>query len=352
MLPWDEPSVSFDEKECVTYIEGLGFVPAPNGRPLPSQVRIMSNLICLPLLLYFLFQHLLTGPMTLLASFLNAGVTFNRYTGLITYTVNGKILIQLFSNAISLLLLLFIFLCFYRRAISFSGVMKRPHKGINPIAFPILLAVSILSIAMGGLVAELNGLIGLVFDTLPSPVTDLSAGTLGVLATSLFYALLEELLYHGAILTPLRRFGDGFAILAASLTYAAMSNGPVEAVCKFLSSLCVSYFVIRSGSIRIAIYVRLATELLLFGLRCINGMLPEPLSYGIIAIICALVLLCAVIAYIRFIRLDSNAFRLHATPDRIHNHVKVAYYCSGLGFILLIAFLVFRAFATIQMIGW
>lgn len=340
------------DDDSVTYVEGLGFVPAGGGKPLARQIRMMSNVMCLVLILYFFLHRALSLPATYLAAIVGFDVSINRFTGLITSTQFSRAAIAMLEDVFSLLFILLLMAYIYRHAIAAAHIFRRGHKGINAIAIPILVAAGVLSFALGGLFEEMNDFIGLVFDRIPAPITELTPAVWMTFGSGLMLAFLQELLFRGAVLTPLRRFGDEFAMLISALVSAFWSNGPVNAVTNFLFGLCAAYFVIRSGSVWTAVYGRLLLETVQFAFRCMQGLLEHQLAMGIIMGSCILLIILASIAYIRFIQTDEGAFRLASDGSCMRTYSKVGLFCTSLSFLLLVLTMVIKIAGTVQMIGW
>ncbi len=100
--------------------------------------------------------------------------------------------------------------------------------------------------------------------TFPSMERELPTGVLGivlvVLSTSVFPALLEEFMMRGAMLGVLRRFGDGFAIIASSLVFAFMHASLVQFAFAFLVGIILGFITVKSGSIWLAVIIHAANN--------------------------------------------------------------------------------------------
>ena len=70
-------------------------------------------------------------------------------------------------------------------------------------------------------------------------------------------AFIEEIVFRGAILQSLRRFGDGFALLTSSILFAVIHGNFVQAPYAFLMGLVIGYFVLRTGSLWTGIFIHL-----------------------------------------------------------------------------------------------
>lgn len=82
--------------------------------------------------------------------------------------------------------------------------------------------------------------------------------------------LLEELLFRGAILQSLRRFGDGFAIIASALLFGMIHGNLVQTPFAFLVGLALGFFVVELGSIWVSILMHFCINTLSVGLDLLS----------------------------------------------------------------------------------
>ncbi len=67
--------------------------------------------------------------------------------------------------------------------------------------------------------------------------------------------LIEELVFRGVIMQPLRRYGNGFAVVISSLLFALVHGTPSNVVFAFISGLAIGFAVIYSRSIWVGIII-------------------------------------------------------------------------------------------------
>lgn len=349
--PFDVLRAQETQENSQTYVDGIGFLPQTNRYATTLGIRRMSNLFCLSVLIYFALQNLLRLPITFIAHFIGADVQINHYTGLIVTTPLAKTLILLFSDISAFFIVLLVCGCVYNRSYRASGIFGRPHRGITTIALPIVMAVYLLGIFIGMLQGELVKSIGLIFPFSFRPFTaDASISTLEIFGTLLF-VLLQELFFRGIVLTPLRRYGDGFAIVAASIVAALWSGGFLELLPAFLLSIPLCYFTIRSGSVFTAIICRLSCECVVLLLRTATTLLESSLAWVIVLLVVLLVVFFAVFVFITFIRLDRSAFHLKRSKDNIKTSYKLWIFVSSIASVALIVFLLTKIIKVMQIIG-
>ncbi|MDR3344846.1 MAG: CPBP family intramembrane metalloprotease [Oscillospiraceae bacterium] len=74
-------------------------------------------------------------------------------------------------------------------------------------------------------------------------------------------ALLEEFAFRGVMMQSLRRYGDGFAIVASALVFGVFHGNLVQAPFAFMLGLVMGYLAIATGSIWTAVLIHFANNL-------------------------------------------------------------------------------------------
>ncbi len=69
------------------------------------------------------------------------------------------------------------------------------------------------------------------------------------LQVAMIPAIFEEMIFRGAVLQSLRRFGDGFALIVSSILFACAHGNLVQAPNAVLAGMVLGYFALRSGSL-------------------------------------------------------------------------------------------------------
>lgn len=140
------------------------------------------------------------------------------------------------------------------------GKPQMKHKSAYVIA---ALGFCMSASLFGNFMANIFASLGLSF---PSIEREFPTGPLGfvlvVLSTAVFPALLEEFMLRGALLGVLRRFGDGFAIIASSLVFAVMHASLIQFAFAFLVGIALGHVTVKSGSIWLAVIIHAANNFL------------------------------------------------------------------------------------------
>lgn len=82
--------------------------------------------------------------------------------------------------------------------------------------------------------------------------------------------IVEEMLFRGAALQSLRRFGDGFAVVASAALFGLYHANFIQMVFAFLCGLAMGYAVIRTGSLLPSILIHFTNNALSFALDMVQ----------------------------------------------------------------------------------
>jgi len=112
---------------------------------------------------------------------------------------------------------------------------------------------------VGALVEQLAGQAGIEFQGgLEPPQPQSLPGLLLLLLTvAVLPAVAEEWLLRGVILPPLRRFGDGFAVVSTAVLFALLHQNMEQAPMAFVSGLALGWAYVRSGRLAVPVAVHL-----------------------------------------------------------------------------------------------
>lgn len=348
--PFDVLRAQETEQMSTTYIDGIGFLPVNKKYATTLGIRRMANMVCILVLFYFLLQNFLRLPFTFISQIVGADVQINHYTGLIVASKSAKAAILLLSNIASLFIISSVCGFVYLKSYRVAGLFKKPYRGVTSIAVPIVMSLYLFGIFLGTFQGAIGKAVGLVFPFSLKPIS-LTTFSIFEIAGTLFFVLLQEIFFRGLVLTPLRRYGDGFAIIAASLVASLWAGGFLELLPTFLLSLPLCYFAIRSGSVITAIICRICCEGLTLLFRISNSVLEHSLSQVVILLLTVLVVFFAAFTFVSFIKMDSAAFHIKKCGDGITSRYKLFIFVSSVSFLALIAFLLIRVVNVVQIIG-
>ena len=129
--------------------------------------------------------------------------------------------------------------------------LKRPRASLAiPAVFFCLGLMLVGSYLSGMLAILLEDLLGVTPTSpeFPAP-RGIPAGLIYFISVAIAPAILEELTFRGVIMQSLRRFGDGFAIIASGVLFSLCHGNLVQGIPTLLLGFAIGYFVIRTGSL-------------------------------------------------------------------------------------------------------
>jgi len=230
-------------------------------------LRRLLAAVGLTLLIFLLAAKSTSLPVTLLRWY---------WTGHgVEITPSMAQLVNMASYTASLLLpLLFLVLVQGPRADRPLFPLVRPRKKIFFPALGICLGVCSLSNYLSSWVTML---IQRNFpQTLPSYRADIPTQgvpmVLGILSATVLPAVLEELLFRGAILQAARPFGDGYAILVSALAFALCHTTVPQLLPALLAGLLFGFFTVLSGSLWVTVSIHCCYNLLAAGVELAGTM--------------------------------------------------------------------------------
>ena len=140
----------------------------------------------------------------------------------------------------------------YNRKIDFMKACKINKLSTRNIFICIAIAIIVVMgiSPISNILVELMKQAGLqVSTTLPIGLNTIWDLLLAILLVALVPAIFEELIFRGAVLQGLRKFGTWIAVLGSALLFALMHASAVQFVYTFLFGIILALVVIKSGSI-------------------------------------------------------------------------------------------------------
>ena len=142
--------------------------------------------------------------------------------------------------------------------------------------------ISLMAVVVGSSCASAMGSVFALFGIYPtSPLTVVPTApvefVLYFLGAALLPAVVEELVFRGAVMQSLRRFGDGFALLASSILFGLCHGNLVQAPMAFVTGLAIGYFVLRTGSLYTGILIHFVNN----GLAVVGAGVLGAVGFGL-----------------------------------------------------------------------
>ncbi len=140
----------------------------------------------------------------------------------------------------------------------------------EPVSVPLMLSAT----ALGFFVCLIGNYVSGIFLSyaenigfqLTAPEFNIPSGFFGrlvyIISIAVTPALVEEFAFRGAVLQPLRRYGDMFAIIASSAVFALLHGNLVQAPFAFIAGLGIGYAVCITNSLWTGILIHFCNNLL------------------------------------------------------------------------------------------
>ncbi len=150
---------------------------------------------------------------------------------------------------------------------------------------------------------------------------------LSIIATALVPALVEEFALRGLVLGSLRKFGDGFALIASSVCFGIMHGNFEQIPFAVLVGLFLGFTVIKTNSLRVAMGIHFANNLV----AVLMAYFPKSVSSEIQNVIYLIYLLLALVLGIIVLKsIDTDLLRLDSTEAALSTKQKYkAFFLSG-----------------------
>ena len=248
--------------------------PSPLGKgPLRRLLRQNSNCVCLALTLVFLASPIFIFVMQQLYLLFPGFALF-----IFDLSPVGLGFINMSMFALALFLPALLIMHFLNMPLRVAFPMRRVPAGLTVSGVFCTLGMSVVGVYIA---AILTATIAATTGTTPS-MPDFSPPAYGVGATivflvslSVFPAVFEELLFRGAIMQSLRRFGDPFALAVSSILFAMLHRNFIQGPNALLAGLVLGYFTLRTGSLIPAMVAHFVNNFLSGSLSVIMVHLPE-----------------------------------------------------------------------------
>ncbi len=128
--------------------------------------------------------------------------------------------------------------------------------------------------------------------------------------------LVEEFVFRGVIMQPLRRYGDSFAVITTAVIFALVHGSPTNIIFAFLSGTAIGYAVIYSKSLWVGIIIHALNNATAVFFTEFD-LLPTEVVDMLFVLFCAAVVVMGIIAFTVYGR--AYTFRL----NREHCGLKI-----------------------------
>lgn len=126
---------------------------------------------------------------------------------------------------------------------------------------------------------------------------------LSVIATAIVPAFVEEFAMRGLVLGSLRRFGDGFALVASSICFGIMHGNFVQIPFAVMVGLFLGFTVIKTNSLRTAVAIHFANNFVAVLMDYFPKSVTTQAQNVIYTVYLSIALICGIVA-LRFVNDD------------------------------------------------
>ncbi len=189
---------------------------------------------------------------------------------------------------------------------------RRIRSGFNAGSVLIALAASTVGVYTGSAMSSAAAALGFS-PRLPQVETPTSVQT-GILYTLLMVVLpafLEEMVFRGAILQPLRRFGDSFAIVVSAVLFSLAHLNLYQIPNAFIMGLLMGYFVVRSGSLWAGVIIHFVNNAVAALFEYLSGFATPYIVYLMTLLVYLVYLAAGLTALIITARRNKKLFMLY-----------------------------------------
>lgn len=114
-------------------------------------------------------------------------------------------------------------------------------------------------------------------ENLPEPIASSTAldTVMNFLCAAVMAPLVEEFVFRGVIMQPLRRFGNSFAVITTAVFFALVHGSPANIVFAFVSGVAIGYAVIYTKSLWVGIVIHALNNATAVFFSEIEAVLPD-----------------------------------------------------------------------------
>lgn len=336
--------------EGYVFVHGMGFVHRSPVEERQNLLRKFSVALGLSLFLYAVLRNVSFNYMLYL--FRNTNLVDILQDGAISAKEEFTHVLSMFTFVFNFFVPFFFFLKSMR--ISFKEVF--PTKKFTKDTFFVSIGVALGASILFALLLQIFRVALYNLGIVPSEIETISVNPDNwvVILTRFAYSCLlvpivEETVYHGVLMQPLKQFGNAFALFSSSILFALIHSGIDRAINAFLVSLVIGYFVIRTNNIKVGILMHTAINFYAWGSRLLTGFLGDNGKYYIYALQ-GILLFLAVIALLQMTKMWTISDRVFRHNDLLPLKERFAIFFSSPPMLAIIIVFVFNVISRIEFI--
>ena len=183
---------------------------------------------------------------------------------------------------------------------------------------------------------------------LDMPLTDdLAVLVLYVVSIAIIPPIVEEMMFRGMILQGLRRFGDGFAVVASAALFGLYHANLVQIVFAFLSGLVLGFVVIRTNSLLPSILVHALNNGMAVMVQLIERYQGTDAAVMVSTVQVVALFALGFISLVYFLIKDRKFFHAGVSYSPLRFSQKMGALFSNLGVVLIMIYAVLGSVAAL-----
>lgn len=168
---------------------------------------------------------------------------------------------------------------------------------------------------------------------------------LNFLCAAVSAPLIEEFVFRGVIMQPLRRYGEHFAVFASALLFGFAHSSPTGFVFAFISGVAIGYAVILSKSLWVGIAIHFCNNFYSVLISELYTAYPELNS----AVVLALIGIIIAIGFVSFIVLIAKKeIKFEKSGSLLKTRAKIKGFFLSVPMVLALAAFVYYIFQSIN----
>lgn len=302
-------------------------------------IKSMGNIIGSAVFIFLFVSSLLTFFSSLSIKILAKTFIWN------SININNSTVENLLSGICSIIALMiaFLFVKFMSNT-SFGDIIPLKKLGRKALVAFVFLGVSVSVYA--NFIADKISLVFKFFGIRSSEFKhyyqdDTFNIFVNILVVAIIPAIFEEVLFRGAILGVLKKYGDWFAILTSSLVFALVHINTLQIPFCFILGLILGFSVIKTGSIIPAILIHFFNNLYSVWFDIISNTIDESKLLLIYVWFTLFLVLGGISALLYLLLKDKKLFSLSSSNSALKLGSKVSSFIGSIGIALLIVFVCF-----------
>lgn len=131
-----------------------------------------------------------------------------------------------------------------------------------------------------------------------------------ILRTAVIPAFIEEFSVRGVVMQPLRKYGDGFAIIMSSMVFALMHRNMVQIPFAFIAGIAIGYAVIATGTMWTGVIIHFLNNFTSIMMQVLFDNMSAVTANLIILLITGGIVVVGVICAIIYKKYFSHGFKI------------------------------------------